>query len=509
MCVKAVVGGIVHESSTFAAEVTGLLDFGSFSVVDGAALVREFARTSTCVGGYLAVCAEADVTVAPALHARAEPAGTVDPAAYQELEHRLLSGVRAARDRELVLLDLHGAGVVAPGESLDRRVLAAVRAEVGPATTIAVTMDLHANLPAEAVELADVVVGYQCYPHTDIGERAERAGRIAIAARRGTVAPTVRGLRLPMVLPPSTTDDGPGRELRELARAAEERDGVLACTVFHGFPYADTAQAGASVVTITDGGPGLADEVNRDIARWLWRNRPAFLTPALAPDHAVAEALSGTERPAVLADTADNPGGGATGDGTYLLRAVLDSGARACFATLHDPATVALAVQAGVGATIEVALGGRHGPFSGDPVRAHATVRALTDGNVVHQSMRRGKAATFGPSARLLVGNADVIVSTHRLQVFDPEILLLHGVVPGRYELVAVKSAHHFRSGFAAVSTRMIAADALGLTSRQVERIRRTGPSAELWPMNREARFALDEPVGAPTHRRNGAPQWT
>src|SRR5258708_32170616 len=157
-----------------------------------------------------------------------------------------------------------------------------------------------------------------------------------------------------MMLPPSPTGAGPAAELRELVKAAEREPEGRACTVFHGFPYADVSQAGTSIVTVTNGATPIADDVNSRLAGWLWRERERFGCDHVEP--AQAAAWPGAGGPVVVGDAADNPGGGGCGDGTYLLRSVLDSGARACFATLCDPDAVIAATRAGVGALIELDL---------------------------------------------------------------------------------------------------------------------------------------------------------
>lgn len=474
---RTVIGGVVHESNTFATDVLGPTRLSDFEISTGGELAARYAGTNTCLGGYLTASAAARVPVQPTLYARGEPSGAIDWAAYRAIEARLCERLEPA---DVLLLDLHGAGVVGAGTSLELRLLRSIRTVTGPAPTIAVAMDLHGNLPDELPGLADVIVGCHEYPHTDLAERAERAAWIA----RSFASPVSRLLRLPMVLPPSPTGTGPAAELRELVMQAEREPGVLACTVFHGFPYADVSQAGTSIVTVTSGATWIADEVNARLAAWLWRERDRFLCDRIEPAHAVAWPGAGDGGPVVIGDAGDNPGGGGCGDGTYLLRSVLDSGVRACFATLCDPDAVAMATRAGLGAVIALDLGGRHGNFSGPPVPVTATVRALTDGKAVRQSVRAGTVADFGPSARLAVGNTDVIVATNRLQVFDPGPLLLHGADPRQYDLIAVKSAHHFRSGFAGLGSDFITADAPGLTTRQIESLPFDGPAAGLWPAN-------------------------
>jgi microcystin degradation protein MlrC len=496
--VRVLIGGIVHESSTFVLQVMDPTGPADFEVHAGAELLTAFGGTNTIVGGYLAACRRHGAEPVPALHARAEPGPAVDPAAYLDLERRLLARAGDAGPADVILLDLHGAGSLTSGESLDLAVVRRVRDLAGPATVIGATLDLHANLPAELVELTDVLVGFQEYPHTDMAVRAELTADIAIGLARGTLRPVHRKLDLPMILPPTTTLAGPAARARDLARQQEREPGVLACTVLHGFPYVDNAHASTSVLTVTDGSAALADEVNRRLGSWLWENRAEFEVTPLSPRQAVATALAGGGGPAVIGDGTDNPGSGAPGDSTYLLRELLASGARTCLATLHDPAAAMAAAQAGPGARLDIELGGRHDWASGPPVPVRAIVRAVTDGRVVQQNMRRGKVLDFGLSARLEVGQSDVIVCSQRRQVFDPEILLLHGIVPERYDLIGVKSVNHFRAGFASLATALLVADAPGPLTRDIVTLPRSGPTARLWPMNEAARGPLTELLTRP-----------
>ncbi|MFE0590015.1 M81 family metallopeptidase [Micromonospora echinospora] len=493
---RAFVAGLAHESSTYMVEVSGPTDLADFDVHSGAELIDEFAGTNTIVGGYLAACGRLGVEPVPGVHARAEPGAAVAPRAAAHLRDRLVAALRTATPVDVVLLDLHGAGALETGESLDLAVVRAVRAVVGPRVPVAVTVDLHANLPAELVTLVDVLVGFQEYPHTDMASRADLAASLAVGQLTGASRPVVRMRTLPMLLPPSTTWSGPGAWLRDLVREIESEPDVLACTVLHGYPYADTPQARAAVVTV--GAPDAAEAANRTVAGALWDERDRFRIDPVPPERAVATARAAAGRPVVIGDGTDNPGCGAAGDSTYLLTALLDSGLRACLATLHDPATVRACVTAGVGARVEVALGGRHGWASGPPVRATGTVRAITDGRVVQRSMRAGKTLDFGTSVRLSLGDVDVIVASQRRQVLDPEILLLHGVLPDRYDVLAVKSVNHFRAGFATVSDHLLVADAPGPLTREIDSLPRGPATAGLWPMDPDVTFPDLPTVGHP-----------
>ncbi len=371
------------------------------------------------------------------------------------------------------------------------RLLADVRALVGPAATIAITLDLHANLPPAVIELVDVVVGLHEYPHVDMAERAARAARIALRRARGELHVVSAYEKLPLLLPPSTTDAAPGALIKEYARRIEARPNVLACSVFHGFPYADVPDAGSAVAVLGTGSPAKLRDYAREVAAWLWSERAAFVPHHLSAEEAVAAAHGGTQRPVVISDFADNPGGGAPSDATFVARALLNAvraggawaGARAAVGALYDPETVRRASEVGVGGSASFAVGGRHGWASGTPLVVDARVAALTDGHVICTSMRKGHALEFGPCARLDVGSLSIVVCSRRAQVFDPAIFLLHGIDPAACDVVAVKSSHHFRSGFAHLAPAIVTADATGLMSSRLESFPPRA-NAAFWPLD-------------------------
>ncbi|PSL53894.1 microcystin degradation protein MlrC [Saccharothrix carnea] len=479
---RVLIGGIVHESNTFAVEVMGLTGVEHFTLTSAEDVLSVFSGTNSTMGGYLDACRQHGVEIVPAPHARAEPGSTVDAGTYHLLLRGLLSAIRGAQEVDVVLLDLHGAGVVFPDRSLELDLARAVRAEVG-GKVIAASMDLHANIDERLLDVVDVVVGFHEYPHVDMANRARLAADLAIRAARRELSLVSTIVRLPMQLPPTLTTSGIGKWLREAAQQAETVNGVLACSPFHGFPRADTDQATTSVVVITDGQEGLAVSKADELAHIIWEHRTEFLPELVQPHLAIETALASPAKPAVIGDAGDNPGGGAPGDSTTLLHALLEAGIKSCVATICDPEAVRVAATAGVGGEVDLAVGGKHGAYSGAPVLSRWTVRAITNGSVVYRKMRRGVRCEFGQSVRLSSGAVDVIVCTERRQVVDPEILLLHGADPDQYDIIVVKSAVHFRSGFADTARVMLTADTAGLTTRAIATLPGRKVSATRWPM--------------------------
>lgn len=490
---RIAIGGIGHETNTFADAVTGVTGLDRFVVRRGADVLR--ARgTATFTGGFLEACDEIGAEPVPTLWAWANPSGTIAASAYATLRADLLERLASVLPVDAVALDLHGAGVVEGIDDLEGDLGAAVRDLVGPDVPIVAALDLHGNITDAMAETYDALFGNHLYPHTDGFERGHEAVSAVPRILAGGWAPVTHVEHLPMALPPATTDPGmPAADMNEVCRAVEERPGVIDCTVFHGFPYVDVPHVGVHVVVTTDGDHDLARTCAREVGDWVWAGRERFRHESHSPDGAVQAArklvAAGTS-PVVVNETSDNPGGGSPGDGTHLLRAMLDSDLQdAAFAFVADPEVAGAAHRAGVGARLEVRLGGKHGDLHGEPVEVTGTVRTLSDGRIVLQHMMRGVRLNLGPSVRLRCGGVDVVVTSEPFQTMDAEIFLLHGIDVRRCSVVGLKSSQHFRAGFRDLAAAIVTADAPGLTTSKVEVFDHPRAGRPLWPRDPDARY--------------------
>jgi microcystin degradation protein MlrC len=171
----------------------------------------------------------------------------------------------------------------------------------------------------------------------------------------------------------------------------------------------------------------------------------------------------------MLADFADNPGGGGYGDSTRLLGAMIEAGIEnAGFATIYDPEAAKICTEAGVGASVALALGGKVDPRYGEPLRVSGKVEKLTDGRFAFDGpMMRGTRCAMGPTAVLRVGGIDIVVASGRYQAFDQQFFKHAGIDPAGKAVLAVKSAHHFRAAFGPIAGEILVVDSGdGLTSR-------------------------------------------
>lgn len=495
MAIRIAVGGISHETNTYAVACFGPTTLEHFEVSRGDEIALRYAGTRTFIGGMLTAATAIGATVVPTLFAITEPSGTIERKAFDDLKAELVDGIRAAMPVDAVALDLHGAGVVDGIDDLEGTLVREIRDVVGGAVKIVVPLDLHGNITDEMADVIDLMLGVHYYPHTDMFERGVEAIEALPRLIAGELRPVTHVEHLPMLLPTATTDFGPAKTVNELCWELEAQPGIIDCTFFHGFPFTDTPQVGAHIVVTTEGDPALAARTAKTVARHVWAHREDFRAEAETPETAVRRALAIVAEcggPVVMNDTADNCGGGAPGDGTHVLRALLEAQpARATFGFLYDPEVAAAAHRAGVGATIDVRLGGKHDEIHGAPLELRVYVKALTDGRFTYSTpMLEGLGADYGPMARIQAEGVDILVGSARSQTFDTEVFLLHGIDVTRYDIVALKSSNHFRAGFSAIATEIVTADSPGLTTQRTEVFERSRAAGPLWPKDPAAVYA-------------------
>lgn len=494
---RIAVAGLSHETNQYVPGETRLADF---EVSRGPGIFARF-RGRTYVGGIVAAAQALGHEVVGAYHAIAQPGGPIQASAYAEMRRALIESIQDLPPVDAVVLELHGAGVCASTTDIEGDLLQALRHVVGAEMPLVVAHDLHANLSQAEIAAADLVVSVKQYPHDDAFECGVAAMQGADAILRAKLRPVVHLEKLPLLIPPTTTYHGPGQRVVDHCLAMEDMPGVVHCTFVHGFPYADHPDVGAGVLVVTDDNPILARDVARDTAELIWSMRHEFAASTLTPEQALREAAAERRWPVILNETCDNPGGGAPADGTRLLGPLLASGLRdAVFVGLKDPDVVRLAHQAGVGATITIELGGKTDTRHGDPVSCTAYVKVLTDGDIpLEAPLLRGASWPLGRTARLVIDDVDVIVFSEGIQTFDRTPLLLHGIDPTTRSVIALKSSHHFRSGFRDIARRILTVDSGGVTSSDLAAFPRSHLGRPMYPLDPSASYGRLDVSSSPS----------
>ncbi len=404
---RIAIGGISHETSTFAKTRTTVADFtAGFGLYRGTEILERFRGSNICAGGFIDGADQHGFEMVPLLWGFAYPAGLITAEAYAALKKEFLDGLRreqAARGPlDGVLLDQHGAMVVEGIDDADGDFIEAVRAVVGPACSIVVTFDLHGNHTARRVAAATAICGFDTYPHIDMAERGREAADLIVATIRGEIAPVMAFRSIPMFwsAPCQITAHPPMNEVLERVHALEQRPGVLSVTIATGFPWADVPEMGASVIVVADRDAALAERTAAELHDWIDANRARWQRAPLSVTEALRQGEALGRFPILLADHADNTGGGAPGDSTEVLRTFIDQGLRdALLLYMVDPEVIALATAAGVGAEIDVLMGGKSDPIQGPPVPMRVTVRAVSNGDFRYDGpMYAGLTGNMGPS---------------------------------------------------------------------------------------------------------------
>jgi microcystin degradation protein MlrC len=448
--------GLYHETHTFLAEPTPWADFEVTR--DGAVLAKEGDQSPT--DGFLEVARSAGWTVIPTLDARAQPSGTVEDSAFErfwsEFEERARPALAAGVDACFVVL--HGAMVTRSQPDPEGEFLARLRALRGAGSLpVFGVIDLHASLTARMCAHANGLVAYRRNPHTDAKDAAARAARLLERCLREGRPPRMTLCRLPILwAPPGTgTQSDPMLSLCKFAEKAErEEPGIWAFNVVAGFAFADVPDAGASLSVVSDGGAGAVRGRLEEGARLAWalRERGNVLYPSA--DAVVAGLPARPAGPVLLVEPADNIGGGAPGDGTGVLRALLARGVDSSLVVINDPVSVRRLDGVACGAGARLSIGGRGWALDPGPVELDVTLLSRSDGAFTledprsHLASMSGIRCAMGPCAVVRHGGITVLLTSRKTPPFDLGQLRSQGLEPRAFAVIGVKAAVAHRAAY-------------------------------------------------------------
>ncbi|MGI8482689.1 MAG: M81 family metallopeptidase, partial [Thermomicrobiales bacterium] len=438
------------------------------------------------LGGMIEAAERLGIALAPTLATTTQPSATVSRHAYETIRDELFARLTAAGPVDAICLAIHGAGSAEGIDDMEGTFLRELRELVGTEIPVVVALDLHGNTTDTMLEHADALFYCHQYPHIDSFDRGEEIIELAAKIVAGEVSPVMHLEKLPVAIPPSTTFSGPAKVVNERCFEWEAKPGILDCNFTHGFPHTDVPVIVTSVLVTTNNDPELAKTAAKDIADFVLETIEEFRQALPNAEEAIAQALAATELPVIVAEVSDNPGGGAPGSGTHLLRALLAANEpNTCFGFIWDPAVAAQAHAAGTGATISIKLGGFTDDLHGAPIETTAYVKTLTDGRFhLTNPMGAGSLIDAGKMARLVIGNVDVLVATERSQTLDGEVFLLHGIDVRRSRIVALKSQQHFRGGFQDLAGTIIRTDPPGFTTSNLTNLPYTRITRPIWPLD-------------------------
>ena len=461
----------LHETNTFCSLPTTEASFAERGLLFGDAAVAARKDNNTELAGFLDAGRAYGWNVVHVLSAHAQPGGPVTRAAFDAMTAPIVAAALAHKGQlDGILLGLHGAMVTDFCEDGEGELLQRLRARIGAALPIGITLDPHANVTRQMCDLANIIVSFKTYPHTDMRVAARHAADILQRSMTGEIHPVTLRVSLPMLeeVDGGRTDAGPMVDRIRRARAYEQQPDVFAVSVNGGFANADIAEVGPSILVTAQGDMQQHARFAAELADDIWQRRDApmnqYLTvaqaAAICKDYAAQAPMDA--KPLVVADYADNPGGGAYGDSTALLAALLDAAVTdACFGPMVDAQVVRQLQAHALGDRVQIALGGKTDPrFGGTPLNLNCTLTLLSDGNYVGSgAMIGGLARSWGPTAVIQVDGITILVVSHRAQMLDLQQFEAFGIAPQKKRVIALKSMQHFRAAFEPIAGKVIICD--------------------------------------------------
>lgn len=480
------VAHLATETNTFAAAPTGLGDFEEIGIHHGDASVRDPEGVGAFIR-YLRGLVEADGgEVVESLSTLAQPGGRTVRHVYEALRNEILADLRTALPIDAVQLLLHGAMAAEGYDDCEGDLAAAIREIVGPGVPIGLELDLHCHFTERMRTAADVIIAFKEYPHIDTEERGAELYRILKDAARGKVRPVTAVFDCKMVGLWHTTREPMQGFVRRM-QAVEREPGVLSVSLGHGFPWGDVPEAGAKLWVVTDNDPALAQSLAQQLGREFWALRerigPEVCGIDEALDAAFASGAGGADArgPAVLADVADNPGGGAAGDSTFILRRLVERRvANSVVGAIWDLGAIHVCKGAGVGAQLDLRIGGKCGPASGTPLDLRVTVRAIIPN---HSQSALGTRERLGDCVWVeAAGGLHILLCSIRTQTYGTDAFTGAGISLVDKALVVVKSTQHFHAEFAPIARKVLYVSTPGAMSFDFAAIPYRLRSPDYWP---------------------------
>lgn len=486
-----------HETNTFNKNRTDYDAFMERYGFFGDAAIKERGAANTELAGFCDSTRKYGWNQIHVLSAAAEPAGVVTRDAFDRLGGAIVAAAAEHKDKlNGILLSLHGAMVTEFCEDGEGELLERLRAVVGPDLPIAITLDLHGNVTPRMCEHANIVVSYKTYPHVDMRAVARQAGDILERTMRGEIKPRTLRVHLPMLDEANggRTDVGPMIDRVAKAVAYEKQPGVFAVSINAGFGNADIREVGPTVTVTYDGNEGKHRAFAEEIAADIWEKRFDVINYYMPVEEAaeIAKAYQRSKGPLIIADYADNPGGGGYGDSTNLLKALLDADIQdAAFGPIVDPETAQQLHRHKAGERVKVKLGGKSDPrFGGKPLELEGEIVLISDGYCTGDGpMVGGLHLGWGDTAVLKVAGIDILVVSEPAQILDLQQFRAFGIDPAAKTVVGLKSMQHFRAAFEPIAGKVIVCDSGALCTTHLDKLPYRNVPRPIFPIDREMKL--------------------
>ena len=449
-----------QESNTFNPIVTQKSDFDAGRSLEGDQAFQSRMNQKSAVRGAVEVFRTAGFEEIPTVFMRAPSGGRIADDALNFILDRMTAYAQE-NTFDAIYASLHGATCAETVDDACGTLLEHLRKLAGD-KPIAASFDLHANITEKVRQNADIICGYQTYPHTDLYETGRRAASLCVELLAGRTL-TVAAIPVPMLIPPAgyTTNEGPFKELMDTAKQMVADGQLLDVSIFPVQPWLDIPEIASTIIAISKDvktAKGCADQ----LAKKLFALRDDAQPELLSVDEIIDIAEANTSgKVVVLSEFADSPNGGCVGDSPIVAMRLLARGSKLRAGLfVRDPKAVEQAFATGVGGKATFSVGAGFTPGMPGPLVAEGRVCSLHDG---YFRLSDGVSVGYnGPSAVVRFGNVDILLCTAPSNSGDPQIFRHFGIEPTLYDLIVVKANTSFRLPYGKMTDLIYCADTIG-----------------------------------------------
>ena len=484
-----------QESNTFNPIVSPLEKFAAAYGYEGDTVFNARMSTTSMIHGAVDAITAAGGEAIPTVFLTGGSSGRMSDKVFDLACERFRYYAQQAGEFDGVYCDLHGATCTETRDDACGDFLKFVRELVGD-KVIAASFDLHANITDQILKFADVVCGYQTYPHVDhyqTGYRAAQLGMKRLAGEDFAIA----SARIPMLIPPAgyTTRNEPWASIIAAGKKMVEEGKLLDFSTFAVQPWLDIPKIASTAVAIGKDAE-TAKACAKELAEKLFATRDEAQPEMFSIDAIIDIAEANKEdKPVVLADSADSPNGGAVGDSPVVAMRLLERGSNLKVGMfIKDPAAVKQAFEMGVGAEGEFTIGAGYTIGMPGPLKAVCKVHSLHDGEFFAEGPAgRGSKGCIGRSAVVSFNNVYILLCETPTKSGDPQLFRHFGIEPSMCDLIVVKANTSFRVPYGKITDLIYVADAPGAGASNLKQLQWNNLPKGMYPLDLPENYNLPE----------------
>ncbi len=482
-----IIGGFKQETNSFSARTMTVDDYLDYAVDED--IMTKYKGKRGMESGAIDILEKEGYEIVPTVSAFGGSGGLMEGKSHQLFHNGIIDRIKSYMEYgtiDAVIMCMHGAAVAEDSDDPEGDLAEAIRAIVGPDVPIGFGFDGHAFISQKMMDNADIIVGYQTFPHHDEYETGQRVTDLTIRLAKGEIKPVMSVVDLPCLLPPHAELDyqEPMKGFMDMCREAEKLDGVLSVSLFPVQPWMDIEGLMGHVIVTTNDKGDLGDAEALKIAKAAWEVKDQFEVVVVEPHEAVKHAMSLESGTVALSEVADAPPAGAAGDSNELLKALIDEKPdKPCYLVIFDPKAVKQAEAAGEGSHAKLTVGYSLDPRWGEPIEIEGDITRIFDGSFITQF--NGSRLPMGRTAEVQIGQITLLLCEKVFPHFDPNCYTGVGLDISKARILGVKSTQHFRHYYADVCSEIHLLDGWGPSSSDFKRFDwKHLDRSTMWPLS-------------------------